>query len=880
MKMRLFFALVCLTSVAYAQSSAPSITGATPATVDAGGEPFTLTVNVSAFIPGAVVRWAGIALTTTYVNDTTLSATVPANLTAICGKYLLTVTSPQSTTATGSFPYIVKPVLTSISPNIVAAGTNGAGMTAVGLGFSSNVYLTLIASGKTTNLQTGYTGSTTTLTAFVPASALDGVFPTASLFVTDPTTGAVSQTLAITLTFASVTAISPNRIQAGIDTFTLLVGGSNFVPGAVVLFQGSTLVTKYGSANILSATVPAALVHDEVPGGIGIQVKNPGTAPTNSIKLVIDPNPFGTQLISLSPDHAVAGGPSVTVTATGERFVPSSIANWVRTPLPTTFVSSTQLTFTVPVDLVAIEGVAPITIVTPGLANSNSLSFPVVRVSPTISNRGDGISPASAVAGGPAFTLTVNGDGFVLASQVTGLAGATTTYVSLNQLKVNVPASAIVNPGQYPLRVQNPGPVLSPQAPIFTVTTVAPSITGLNPSTAIAGGPAFTLTLTGSSFVPAAKVYWNGDVLATTSGTTTQLTAQVPATLIATAGTAKITVSNDGTAFSNELPLPIASTLVPSLSSLSPSSTMPGAQPFTLTVNGAGFTSNTTVQWNGTTIPSKFVNAAQLTASVTASLVAAAGTANVSVTSENGASGALVFSIVPAPPATTSAGVVNAASSLPAIAPGALIAIYGTNLAGGLAQADKTPLPTTLDGTSVTIDGAKIPLLFVSSGQVNAQVPYETKPGTVKLAVQAGSGNSAPVDIQVAATGPGVFSPLQSNHVLALNLADATLNSAQSPAKVGQYVTAYLTGQGAVNPAAPTGDVAPSDPLSLPVAAVQVKIGGKLATLQFAGLAPGFVGLMQMNILIPDVPAGELPFEVSVGGVSAASTVISVGANR
>jgi uncharacterized protein (TIGR03437 family) len=59
---------------------------------------------------------------------------------------------------------------------------------------------------------------------------------------------------------------------------------------------------------------------------------------------------------------------------------------------------------------------------------------------------------------------------------------------------------------------------------------------------------------------------------------------------------------------------------------------------------------------------------------------------------------------------------------------------------------------------------------------------------------------------------------------------------------------------------------------------VQVKIGGKTATLQFAGLAPGFVGLMQMNILIPDVPAGELPFEVSVGGVSAQQTTISIAA--
>ena len=70
--------------------------------------------------------------------------------------------------------------------------------------------------------------------------------------------------------------------------------------------------------------------------------------------------------------------------------------------------------------------------------------------------------------------------------------------------------------------------------------------------------------------------------------------------------------------------------------------------------------------------------------------------------------------------------------------------------------------------------------------------------------------------------------------------------------------------------------MAPSGPFSLPVAPVQIKIAGVVATVQFAGLAPGFIGLMQMNVLIPDVPAGEQPFDVSIGGVVAASTVISI----
>ena len=72
---------------------------------------FTLTVTVSAFVSGAVVKWSGTPLDTTYVNDTTLSARVPAVLIAICGKYLVTVTNAQSSTVSNSYPIIVNPVL-------------------------------------------------------------------------------------------------------------------------------------------------------------------------------------------------------------------------------------------------------------------------------------------------------------------------------------------------------------------------------------------------------------------------------------------------------------------------------------------------------------------------------------------------------------------------------------------------------------------------------------------------------------------------------------------------------------------------------------------------------------------------------------------------
>ena len=891
--MRLLYALTCLSAVACAQSTTPVISSATPNPIDAGGPAFTLTVSVGAYVSGAVVKWSGTTLVTAYVDNITLSATVPAGLIAICGKYFVTVTNTQNNAVSNSYAVIVKPVLKSLSPNLVPAGSPGGTVTATGLGFSSNVYLTLIASGSQSNLTTGY-GGPTTLTAFVPTSALNGGYATVNLFVTDPQTGAVSQTLPITLTFASVTAIDagsisvngfPNTIYAdiasttGLASFTLVVQGTNFVGGAQVLFDGAPLATVYYSVNYLIATVPAALVHDASADNksnrlVGISVKNPGAAASNSINLVILPNPFGSTIISVAPAAALAGGPTSTLTVTGERYVQGSTVMWILTPLVTTVVSSTQLTATLPAKLVAVEGTVPMYVSTPGMADSNSITYPIVAAAPTVSS----ISPTSAVVGGPGFTMTVNGDSFIPASQVIGLDSATTTYVSVNQLTVSVPPSAIAKVGSHVIQVVNPGSLVSPQAPIFTVKAPIPAITGLSPASVLVGGPDFTLTVNGSSFLSDATVAWNGVALPTTGVSATQLTAQVSAALIAAPGTAKITVSNTGPLTSNVLALSISTTPAASLASLSPSAAAPGGAAFTLTVTGASFTANSKVQWNGAPLATTLVSASQLTASVPAALIATAGTASITVAGDGATSNALAFTIGFPVPATSSAGILNAASELPAIAPGTLIAIYGTNLAAGTAQFSAAPLPVLLGGTSVSINGTPVPLLYASPGQVNAQVPYETKVGTAKLIVTSTGVSSAAVNFEVAATGPGIFTQQPGTHVLALNLADGTLNASQTPARPGQYITAYLTGQGAVNPPVTTGDVAPSSPpFPVPVAPVVVKIGGQIASVPFAGLAPGFIGLLQMNVLIPDAaPTGEQSFDVSIGGVAAASAVISI----
>src|SRR5690242_14064408 len=126
-----------------------------------------------------------------------------------------------------------------------------------------------------------------------------------------------------------------------------------------------------------------------------------------------------------------------------------------------------------------------------------------------------------------------------------------------------------------------------------------PAITTLSPSSATAGGSAFTLTVNGSGFVSSSVVSWNGSNLTIKVVSSTQLTASVPAADIAAAGTAPVQVTNPapGGGTSNTANFPINNP-VPSLNALSPTTAILGGAAFTLTVNGINFVSGSTVQWN------------------------------------------------------------------------------------------------------------------------------------------------------------------------------------------------------------------------------------------------------------------------------------------
>ncbi len=204
-------------------------------------------------------------------------------------------------------------------------------------------------------------------------------------------------------------------------------------------------------------------------------------------------------------------------------------------------------------------------------------------------------------------------------------------------------------------------------------------------------------------------------------------------------------------------------------------------------------------------------------------------------------------------------GVSNAASGQQTYAPGQIVSVYGTQL-GNFAQSAATiPLPDFMSGFKAYVDGVPAPLYFVSPGQVNIQIPYETLPGRTTVTV----GNpyaDVSTTIQVASAAPGIFA------------SNGSVAAPFSSAARGQTTTLFITGDGQVRPSLDTG-TSPSpgtdvSRLPKPVLPVTMTVGGQTAVIAFYGIPPGLVGVTQINYVVPqNAPLGTQPVVVTVGTV-------------
>jgi uncharacterized protein (TIGR03437 family) len=488
--------------------------------------------------------------------------------------------------------------------------------------------------------------------------------------------------------------------------------------------------------------------------------------------------------------------------------------------------------------------------------------------------------------------LTVNGTGFVNGS-VARWDGQdrVTTFVSATQLRAQILASDIIGIGQASVTVFNPAPggglsnvatfdITPPNSPV-------PVLNSISPTSVSAGVAAFALTANGSGFVSTSKVRWNGQDLVTAFISSTQLTAQVTADLVASGGTAQVTVftptPGGGTSAARTFTINQGNNPVPSITALSPPAVPAGAAGFTLMITGTNFVSGSQVRIGSNTRVTTVVSSTQLTATILASDITSVGDRAITVVNPapgGGTSNAMTLKVAPA---VTS---VSAASFLGAqLAPESIVAGFGSNMATGVAIANSLPLPTTLLGTTVdVIDSATrttrpSSLFFVAPAQINYQIPAGTADGTAWAIVRINGnivgagvmtiGKVAPGLISANANGQGVAAAvvLRIRNGVQTFEPVASFDSGQSrfvPIPIdmgpqGDIVYVLLYGTGIRNRSKAENIVVNIRGSSRPLDPAQYEDG-------FA--APGFVGLDQINLALSRalIGGGLINITVTVDG--------------
>jgi len=242
----------------------------------------------------------------------------------------------------------------------------------------------------------------------------------------------------------------------------------------------------------------------------------------------------------------------------------------------------------------------------------------------------------------------------------------------------------------------------------------------------------------------------------------------------------------------------------------------------------------------------------------------------------------------------TSQGVISASAygGFSALAPGTWMEIYGTNLANVASQTwaaadfNGNAAPTALGGTTVTIGGQPAFIDYVSPGQVNAQVPSNIGNGPQPVIVQTPGGISLGYTITVNTTEPGLLAPAVFNlggqqYVAALYANGTTYvlptgsvsGITAAPAKPGQTIVFYGVGFGTVAPNSPAGQIVTvANSLN---ASFQIFFNGTAATVSFAGLVNGYLGLYQFNVVVPSVAASNaVPLTFSLNGAHTTQTLV------
>jgi hypothetical protein len=504
----------------------------------------------------------------------------------------------------------------------------------------------------------------------------------------------------------TLTALNPS---GGLGTDISYVGTVNFTSSdtasGVVLPANFTFTPSDKGTATFSATLQTAgsqtitatdTVDSAITGTASITVTS-----TNQVKVTVGTSPAGLSFLIDGTAYTSAQTPTWTIGS----------SHTIATTSPQTPVVGTQDTFTSWSDGGAISH--PVT------ASASTTTYTALFGTQYLLT-----TAASPTAGGTVSPAT----GYQTASSSVSLVATPSAGYAFVKWKSS--PGAVTNPTSASTLITMSAPESA--TAIFALT--GPTITSISPTSKTEGGVKFTLTVNGANYVSGATVNWNGTALVTKFVNSSQLTASVPATDIATAGTAQVTVSDPSPGGTSSSATFTIDNPKPAITSLSPNSAILGGAGFTLTVHGKNFLNSSVVNWAGSVRSTIFVSATELTATINAADIAKTGTFKVTVTSPapGGGNSAAVSFVVDNPTPT-----LNDLSPSSATHGGAAFTLTATG--------------TNFVSTSkIQWNGVNLATKFVSSKTLTAVVAKS------RIAT-AGTAN---VTVDTPAPGGGISAPL------------------------------------------------------------------------------------------------------------------------
>jgi uncharacterized protein (TIGR03437 family) len=491
------------------------------------------------------------------------------------------------------------------------------------------------------------------------------------------------------------------------------------------------------------------------------------------------------------------------------------------------------------------------------------------------------LSPNTAFQNSGSVTLTLTGSNFVPTSVVQwGGQNRTTTYLSSTLLQALIPASDLVTAGNVAVTVFNPAPGGGTSSPVnFSVVTPnpVPELTSLSPVSVRQNSAGFTLTLTGTGFISGSVVRWGGVARPTTFVSNTRLTAAIPASDLTLAAVVAVTVFNPEPVGGVSNPLSfLIEPIAPALTALNRTRLGVGGGNTTVTITGTGFDTATVARVNNSDRATTYVSPTQLRVTVLEADLAQKGTLTITTVNQGAASGGLTIQVI-----DRVTSVLATSYARGAVAPGSILSAFAPRLATGVEINTVLPLPRILIGTRIEVEdsqGAKRDqeFFFVAPGQANFHLDELTAAGPAFVTVFIGQEAVASGDLLVERISPGLFTQNASGEGVPAGYALRFRDGALTTVPILTYNATTFRWLPIEIDMGPEGDLIILVLFGSGFRGAQGAVNAKLVkgTTEFplqvgyANVAPGFIGLDQMNLVVPRsaIGAGEVRLEIDVEG--------------